>query len=272
MRSWAVYGSVLRLGLSVALMYRANFLFTAGLTVVVGVSVQLFLWAAVYDWGRQASIAGIPFGQMALYIACATLSLGLTRSGRIERMVAEEIRTGELVRYLLKPMSHAPYVLTMALAERVVTFPVVLLAAFVALQAALPEVPTHLSLGERLGWAVPFLVYGMVLNFLMGLGISYVAFWLDEVWTLHVVKDISLWFLSGQLVPLSLLPGGLRQLSEWLPFQYMAYVPAGILAGFIPGEMLPTLVVQGFGWCALLSGMVALLWRAGLRRFGAYGG
>lgn len=272
MRDLAVYVSVLRLGLSAALMYRANFLFTAGLTVVVGVSVQLFLWGAVYGWGQHASIAGMPFGQMALYIALATLSLGLTRSGRVERMVAEEIRTGELVRYLLKPMAHAPYVLTMALAERLVSFPVVLLAALVALQVVLPEAPAPLSTGERLAWAVPFWVCGMVLNFLMGLGISYVAFWLDEVWTLHVVKDISLWFLSGQLVPLSLLPNGVRQLSEWLPFQYMAYVPAGILAGLIPEEALPLLLVRGVGWSILLSGIVALLWTTGLRRFGAYGG
>jgi len=253
-------------------MYRANFLFTAGLTVLVGVAVQLFLWSAVYGWGRQQTFASIPFAQMALYIACATLSLGLTRSGRVERMVAEEIRTGELVRYLLKPVGHVPYMLSMALAERAVTFPVVLALALIAMWIALPELSFQLAIGQRLVWAVPFLLLGMTLNFLMGLGISYAAFWLDEVWTLHVVKDISLWFLSGQLVPLLLLPSGLRQLSEWLPFQYIAYVPAGILSGLIPMEAVFVLLGRALLWCVLLSSLVAMLWHVGLRRFGAYGG
>lgn len=263
--------SVFRLGLSAALMYRANFLFTAGLMVVVGVSVQLFLWSAVYGWGQQQSFAGVPFTQMALYIACATLALGITRSGRIERMVAEEIRTGELVRYLLKPMAHAPYTFAMALAERAVTFPVVLILALAAMWLALPWLPAQLAV-ERLLWAIPFLLLGMLLNFLMGLGISYLAFWMDEVWTLHVVKDISLWFLSGQLVPLSVLPGTLRELSEWLPFQYIAYVPAGILAGVISQEDLAPFALRGVFWAAFLGLGVAGIWRLGLQRFGGYGG
>ncbi|GBD07399.1 hypothetical protein HRbin21_01223 [bacterium HR21] len=271
MRSPVLYLSVVRLGLSAALMYRANFLFTAGLMVVVGVSVQLFLWSAVYGWGQQQSFAGVPFAQMALYIACATLALGITRGGRVERMVAEEIRTGELVRYLLKPMAHAPYTFAMALAERAVTFPVVLLLALGAMWVALPWLPAHLAL-ERLLWAAPFLFLGMLLNFLMGLGISYVAFWMDEVWTLHVVKDISLWFLSGQLVPLALLPGGLRELSEWLPFQYIAYVPAGILSGLIPEERLGLFALRALLWVLVLGVGVAGIWRLGMRRFGGYGG
>ncbi|MCS7170081.1 MAG: ABC-2 family transporter protein, partial [Candidatus Kapabacteria bacterium] len=221
-----VYASIARVGLSAALMYRTNFLFTAGLTVVVGVTVQLFLWLAVYGWGQQTAFAGVPFAQMALYVACATLSLGITRGGRVERMVAEEIRTGELIRYLLKPITHGPATLALALSERVVTFPIVLGLALVAAWIALPWLPAQAGV-ERVVAAAPFLAVGIVLNFLMGLGISYLAFWMDEVWTLHVVKDISLWFLSGQLVPLSLLPHGLQMVSEWLPFQYLAYVPAG---------------------------------------------
>jgi ABC-2 type transport system permease protein len=259
------------MGLSAALMYRANFLFAAALMVLVGISVQLFLWLAVYDWGRSTSFAGIPFAQMVLYIVGATLSLGVTRSGRVERMVAEEIRTGELVRYLLKPIAHAPYALAMGIAERMVTLPVVLAVAFGSIALALPWLPVLVVL-ERVLLAVPFLLFGMGMNFLMGLGISYLAFWMDEVWTLHVVKDISLWFLSGQLAPLLLLPDGLRQLSEWLPFQYIAYVPAGILSGLIPQQELPILALRALGWMACLSGWVALMWRMGLRRFGAYGG
>ncbi len=271
MRGLGLYLGVIRLGLSAALMYRANFLFTAGLTVVVGVSVQLFLWSAVYGWGQQRSFAGVPFAEMVLYIACAALALGVTRGGRIERMVAEEIRTGELTRYLLKPISHTWYAFAMAVAERVVTVLIVPLLALGAMWVALPWLPAQLAL-ERLVWAAPFLGLGMLLNFLMGLGISYLAFWMDEVWTLHVVKDISLWFLSGQLVPLMLLPSGLRELSEWLPFQYIAYVPAGILSGLVPFEHLPVFALRGLLWAALLWGAVALLWRLGLRRFGAYGG
>ncbi len=264
------YLAILRVGVSAALMYRANFLFTAGLTLLVGIGVQSFLWTAVYSGQSSRSIAGIPFEQMLLYVVCATLSLSLTRSGRIERMVAEEIRLGELSRYLLKPVGHAGYAIAMAAAERMVTLPVVLGLAAVAMSSILP-VPLA-KVAEMLLAALPLLLLGMLVNFLLGLGISYLAFWMDEVWTLHVVKDISLWFLSGQLLPLSLLPSTAAQISALLPFQHLAYTPAGIMAELIPVSALPGLLAHALLWCGLLSCAVAALWRAGIRRYGAYGG
>jgi len=264
------YMAIFRVGISAALMYRANFLFTAGLTLLVGIGVQSFLWTAVYNGQSSRSIAGIPFEQMLLYVVCATLSLSLTRSGRIERMVAEEIRLGELSRYLLKPVGHAGYAIAMAAAERMVTLPVVLGLAAVAISIVLPVQLREVV--EMLLAALPLLLLGMLVNFLLGLGISYLAFWMDEVWTLHVVKDISLWFLSGQLLPLSLLPSAAAQVSALLPFQHLAYTPAGIMAGLIPVSALPGLLVHALLWCGILSCAVALLWRAGIHRYGAYGG
>jgi ABC-2 type transport system permease protein len=151
-----------------------------------------------------------------------------------------------------------------------VTLPVVLGLAAVAMSSILP-VPLA-KVAEMLLAALPLLLLGMLVNFLLGLGISYLAFWMDEVWTLHVVKDISLWFLSGQLLPLSLLPSTAAQISALLPFQHLAYTPAGIMAELIPVSALPGLLAHALLWCGLLSCAVAALWRAGIRRYGAYGG
>jgi ABC-2 type transport system permease protein len=82
------------------------------------------------------------------------------------------------------------------------------------------------------------------------------------------------YFLSGHMVPLDLLPDGLRRLLECLPFQYMAYFPAKVLLG--TSDMTTAKLVTGLGiqsaWVALFLLLSRILYRRGLRRYSAFGG
>jgi len=73
------------------------------------------------------------------------------------------------------------------------------------------------------------------------------------------------------LVPLELLPGWVADLSRWLPFRYMLGFPVEVIIGMADRSA----VLRGLGvQAAMIAGLFVLsgaVWRAGLRRFEAFG-
>lgn len=265
------YKGVFRAGLSNAVEYRTNFLVETVVWLIVSGAVNIYLWYAVYESSGQNSLAAMTLPQMMGYIACATISASLCRKGRMERATGEEIRTGELNKYLVKPISHLWYIISASSAERVIALQLTVVFALIVGMPLAYYSSVSLSLVGCL-LAVPILLCGMLIHSLLALMLSYLAFWLDEVWTFHVVKDISLWFLSGQMLPLNTLPSSALAISHLLPFQYIAYVPASLMVGMIPArEALPYLVGAVI-WVGIMYGSAMLLWKRGMKRYSAFGG
>ena len=77
---------------------------------------------------------------------------------------------------------------------------------------------------------------------------------------------------SGYLIPLELFPRWLEQGARFLPFRYMLAFPVEMVIGLTPrGVALGELAIQWL-FVVLLATAARLAWRAGLRRFAAYGG
>lgn len=264
------YTAVIRVGISKAMEYRTNFISNSFLWLIITVFVQVCLWQAVYA-SSNGHIAGSSVSQMMLYIICASICLSLTYSGKVERAAAEEIRNGELNKYLLKPISHLLYTFASSLADRAFGFCfIVLLATIIGISASISGIISLSVMGCLL--ALLFVIFAIILRFLMSMIISYLAFWMDETWTFHVVLDISLWFLSGMMLPMSILPESVRRISDILPFQYLAYIPAGFLSGRLSQESALSIGGVGVLWIGILWGLTVFIWRRGVLKFGAYGG
>ena len=117
---WRPYWGVIRAGFANAVEYRTNFLVETVAWLVVASAVNMYLWYAVYESSDRFSLASITLPQMFGYIACATLVASICRKGRFERATGEEIRNGELNKYLVKPITHIGYILAAATAERII--------------------------------------------------------------------------------------------------------------------------------------------------------
>lgn len=271
LRLFRTYWAVFRTSLSYSMEYRTNFVINNVVGLAVAASVHMYLWKAVFDSTQNMTIAGMGIGQMLVYIAVATLCARITEAGRMVRKASEEIRSGELNKYLLKPISHMMYSLIASLAERASSFAFILVLVLAVGIPLAHNLDVSLSV-EGVVLAMPILLCALILNLFISITISYIAFWFDEVWTFHVVKDISLWFLSGQLLPMSALPDTARWIASVLPFQYLAYVPAGFIVGSLTPEQFPQYCAGAVAWVGITAGITALVWQRGLLRFGAYGG
>jgi ABC-2 type transport system permease protein len=73
-------------------------------------------------------------------------------------------------------------------------------------------------------------------------------------------------------VPLELFPPWVTALARWLPFRSMLGFPVELVTGLLTRpQVLAELAVQ-WAWIGGLGLLVHFAWRAGLRRFAAFGG
>lgn len=262
--------AVFRIGLAKAAEYRTVLLLTSFAAPALNALIQGFLWSAVYHSSGKTELGTLTEHGMVAYCICAALCYAFTGASRNVREASEDIRSGGLNKFLLRPVAHDLYTLAAAFAEKVpITFIMCLL--FGILVFILPDGSVSTEISSLL-MTVYCLICGFLIRFFIGLSISYIAFWLEEVWTFHVIIDISLWFLSGMLVPISILPKDVQSYITLLPFQFMSFVPASVLTGQLPHTLYMQYIILGMIWIMAMWGICRLLWWRGIVRFGAYGG
>jgi ABC-2 type transport system permease protein len=258
------YPALLRVGFASAVAYRAEFLiwmFSTNMPLVM-----LAIWSAV---AREGPVG--PYTQRgftAYYLA--TLLVRLLTGSWVVWELTMEIRQGTLALRLLRPL----HPLVAYSAENLAAVPMrgliavplcVLLLIFGGSDAV-----TH---DPRL-WLVflPAMLGAWLLTFLVMAVIGTLSLYLESATSLF---DAWLGFsaiLSGYLVPLDLFPPAVARVAQVLPFRFLLSFPVEVILGRVtPGQALLLLGAQ-WAYVAVALLMVMAVWRAGMKRFGAYGG
>jgi ABC-2 type transport system permease protein len=116
------------------------------------------------------------------------------------------------------------------------------------------------------------LVGAWLITFLAMAVIGALAFWVESSGSLFELWLGLFGVFSGYLVPLELFPRWLAEVARFLPFRYMLAFPVEMVVGLTPrGTALGELAIQWL-FVVLLATAARLAWRAGLRRFAAFGG
>jgi ABC-2 type transport system permease protein len=248
------YPTLLRVGLAEAVAYRAEMVVWM-LTMTMPL-VSLALWSAVAE---SAPVGRFTQRGFAAYFLAMLVVRQLTGSWIVWEM-NQEIRSGALARRLLKPI----HPLVAYSAENLAALP--LRAAFAVPFAALtiwairpealPRTPSALAI-----WAASMLG-AWLLNFMTMAAIGSLAFFLESSTAIFDVY----------LVPLELFPSSLRSAAHALPFRYTLAFPVEALTGALaPDRALRELASQ-WAYVAAMTTLALLTFRAGARRFAAYGG
>jgi ABC-type uncharacterized transport system permease subunit len=114
-----------------------------------------------------------------------------------------------------------------------------------------------LALSVAVGLALDFLFAALIL----WLGVS--------VWLIERFRAAVGTLLSGALLPLALLPWGLGETLEWLPFAAMASAPLRIYTG--TDDAFRLMALQA-GWAVLLWPAALACWDASRERIVSHGG
>jgi ABC-2 type transport system permease protein len=111
--------------------------------------------------------------------------------------------------------------------------------------------------------AIPALLLGFIIGFLLSAAITALAFWTTRVYSIHEFYFAIILLFSGQFVPLTLMPKIIQDIAQYLPFQ------------LILGKLSMEKIIQGYVMALIWLGISTLLfnwvWRNGVKRYSAVG-
>jgi ABC-2 type transport system permease protein len=259
------YLTVARAAVQTQFQYRtAQYAYMLGM--VAEPVVYLVVWSAVAET-RGGSVGGITPGGFAAYYIVWTLvrnmNIVLTPFAWEER-----IQKGELSGALLRPIHPIHYDLAFFAGWKVVAITLWLPIAAVLVLAFRPEFdvsPLEAVVFFVAIWGA-YLIRSMLL-WVLGM----ITFWTTRVSAIYDTYFTAELLLSGRLVPLALLPAWAGSVADVLPFRYSFGYPIEVLAGNLStASLLWGLLLQAV-WIAVGAALVAVVWRFGIRRYGAVG-
>ncbi|MBI3291545.1 MAG: ABC-2 family transporter protein [Elusimicrobia bacterium] len=249
------------------LEYRSTFLMERVRSLTLLVSFY-FLWTTLL--AGRASFLQYSLSQILTYAFGMHLLRALVLSSRSWEVISE-INSGRLSAYLLRPISHLGYWITQDLADKTMN----LISAVLEILVLVTVLRAMLYLPHRL---VTYLAFGlailgaMTIYFLLSYLASAAGFWTSESGGPRFCFELFLEFTAGAFFPIDILPRTIQALFYALPSPYLVFFPLNVWLERLP----PQAIVQGLAmqvvWVAALAWLVKVVWRRGLRLYGAEGG
>jgi ABC-2 type transport system permease protein len=257
------YPALLRAGFVGAVAYRSEFLiwmFSTNMPLVM-----LAVWAAA---ARSGPVGNYTQQAFAAYYLCTLLVRLLTGAWVVWEMTME-IRQGTLALRLLRPI----HPLIGYSAENLAAVPLRGIIALPLVGILLWSL--RAELGHQLfSWLllVPAMIGAWLLTFMVMALIGTLALYLESATSIFEAWLGISAVLSGYLIPLDLFPASVQRVALYLPFRFLLSFPVELMLG---RHTLPEAVaLLGAQWLYVAAFLLAtnLVWRAGLRRYAAYGG
>ena len=197
-------------------------------------------WNAVFDTG--ASPGGMTKPMMLAWAGAAVV-LSRLMEVNLSEDIAERIRRGDIVFEIMRPFDFQPQMFgtwlgTTGYTLLIDTLPMSVVLFGIARIAGPAGMPA-------LGLALLSGLLAMLTAFLLQFTVVLIGFWTIQVrtWTWMLAQIVQV--AAGWFVPLWLLPDGVREGLQFLPFAMLYHVPLSIFVGRVEGgEALRMLAIQ----------------------------
>ena len=233
--------------------YRGNIL--AGcLSGLLMLAVRYALWTALFNTGVAQDVTLAE--TMTFFVTVDVLIVWV--ASRYDETIGSDIQSGDIAQRLIRPF---PYQLQLVAAfhanavSATITQTLPVLVAAIIFVGLLPPVSVAIFLFFLLA-----IILGGIIYSLVDLIISYTAFWLLDAWYLSWIKRSLFTLFGGLILPLWFYPDWLRAICEFLPFQFVFFIPLEIYLGRIYGTEIFFVFAMQLFWIALLFLCERVLW------------
>jgi ABC-2 type transport system permease protein len=120
---------------------------------------------------------------------------------------------------------------------------------------------------ERLPLTLGLLVAFLLLTHTLSFTVASLAFFMNRAQSLTAIKNMAIWVLAGEMIPLDLYPEPLRGWLIWSPFSAGVYIPVGYLTGRIDTAQVQQSLISIAIWGAVAGLGSSMLWRRGVRSY-----
>jgi ABC-2 type transport system permease protein len=257
---WAAFKN----GLRDATFYRAELILDLFTSAFIPIGVAYVLWHSVFIVGGHQEVGGYTYQQILSYTLVSAL-FSQVRGGNHDFDLQEMIRTGQLSLYLLRPADPVSFVYFRGVAPRIMGACVSLLVAFIL------SFFYDLSFLRVVGGMFLALL-GNVIHYQVGAILAAVAFYWEESYSLLMVKNILVAFLSGETLPLDFFPTSWHFVWKSLPFHLYVYGPAQYSLGRWSHYEYGMALLIALLWLLVLRILTYKTWSIGIRRYTSIGG
>jgi len=264
--------TIFQLELRKIFSYRVDFWiqFLAGPSVQI--FVAFFLWKIIFITQAIHEVGGYSFQELMLYyITIPFIEKGLLFQQRSDSL-SQEIYDGSLTRYLIYPLALFPYKFCQQLAHILISLLQLGLALFLLyiINYFYPFFSFSIEL-KHLPLFFLFILLGALLSFLISSFLELIAFWADHIWSLLILFQMSLSFIGGGRLPLSIFPEWSQSFLLHLPFASILYIPTNVLIGHPIGISYISAIMVSLFWILFFSVANNFLWRRGLKIYTGVG-
>ncbi len=262
------YQCAAKTGFLSSLEYRLDYIFTI-LTAIFPIFIQVFIWTNVYTEKNNA-VFGYSFEQMICYAVLCNFVNHLI-SSNVHSLVNEDIKSGALNAYLLKPVNYIGYRAAGAFGGKITEFCIVSVLGTLSIGFLYFFSKIGIS-GLHILLFLASILLAFILHFFIFLCFSFAAFWITDTANLFRTFQVVVMVISGSVFPLDIFGELFMKISRLLPFQNLVYVPLNIIMGKLPlWESLQSLLIQII-WAFLFFVLAQIMWKRGSRRYMGIGG
>lgn len=262
LRKWR---AILVVNLQDGFAYRASGVIWVLTDLVRSVMMPFVFIAATQVTGEVAGMTAVDF---VAYYVVMLLFLNFITS-HLMWDLAQEIKEGIFSIQLVRPINYLQYTFIRNFSWRVLRllyFSPFLIGLVILFHTYLKS--ATLNFGIEVWIAV---IMGHLVSFSLVYSLSMLALIFQESRSLFEFYYFPMLFLSGQIVPIHLLPEWAIQAGKWLPFYYTTALPTELSIGRIaPSDAWPLIGFQA-AWVAIHLGLAHILWRIGLKHYTAVG-
>lgn len=252
-----------------AVAFRVGFLVREFLRGVSRPVVMVFVFGAIFSVDAVGDIRGWDYPQIVAYmILAATLDKLVFHERGLD--ISEQIFEGYITKYLVMPVNF--FLLPLGRWVQFTLLQLVFAALFWSLGWLIfPSFwPVPVGVAATLQ-ALALVLLGSYCCFLLYFVVHTLAFWLDVVWSLLVMVRFVIIFVSGLLIPISMMPDALQSVLRWTFPYWMLSAPIEIALGRLgTDDFLRGLICLGVS-ALVIDRLRALLWRRGTRSYTAGG-
>lgn len=229
---------------------------------MISTAIEVTLWYALLKGMGLDSLGGFGREYYLAYALWATFVGRVTTNWMYEFIMLEQIDTGKVNSFLVRPMSFYEFYLSQFMGYKLLAagFSFLLpIAACLAFKA-----PMHL---ERLPAVALLLMFYLVFAHTISFCVACFAFFLNRAYSFTPMKNMLLWVLGGELIPLDLYPEPLRSILIHLPFASGIYIPVGYITGRVDGVLFAQSFISIAAGLAVFGVFAYGLWARGVRSY-----
>lgn len=263
-RTASVFLALLRQEIQMIAHYRW-WLLAMQASVIMIPLISLLVWRGAIAYGEEPPVTR---DYLTTYLVLVSLVTMLTSSWTA-RFLAESIRLGHLSAWLIRPCSTHLAAAANNVSEKIAKIITLLpLAAVVAMPFHDDiRLPTNPGRWLLFAWT---LAMGATMAFSLDIIVGALAFWWQDVTAVDRLRQLVTLFLSGALIPLTVMPTAWGPFLEGQPFGYIVAFPIQTLLATSFTSLRIGLAVQA-AWALLSLGAARVVWIRGLRRYSGAG-